>query len=453
MATYLKERRHTDRRGNVRVYYYAQVPVPKKTRTAVGRRCLVEYIGRQRPSSSELREVVSRLEGRIRAAAAAAPIDENIAGVEAFGPTPEQVAEAREVLKAAGLDVVDANMAERVTLTRLRRERDAVAVDAQALRVSRALERWRAAADGVRAGTMYQYDRDVTAFVEWSKDTAVSSVDEDLAARFWSHLKATPTRNKTTIAPATIKRKVGSLSRLWTWMAARKVHQGPNPWAALLRDAPGEAKGGRTVKGLRAFKSDEIKKYVRAIGDTTSKYARAGADIVTLMWHTGVRPGDLSELTADRVMWDEEERVVWLTLLGDGEDGGKTAANARVLPVVSPEAMAILSRRVDGAGADGKLFGEVPLVKNDYRYFRVQKVINPVLHDALPGEPLDTYSARRSFSAACEDAGLDPVQWSRMMGHTAPTLAAAVYNRGHRGRRLLLEGMRRVHAELGEIGA
>lgn len=52
---------------------------------------------------------------------------------------------------------------------------------------------------------------------------------------------------------------------------------------------------------------------------------------------------------------------------------------------------------------------------------------------------------------ACEDADLDPVKWSRMMGHDAPTLAAEVYNRGHEGRRRLLEGMRLVEQELGEL--
>lgn len=322
----------------------------------------------------------------------------------------------------------------------------------QFLPISEALDRWEAAADGVKVSTFKQYKSDIKAFIEWSKDIAVQDVTEDLAARWWNYLKTTPTKNGSDIAPATLNRKVGSLNRLWKWMKARKVHKGENFWSDLLEEVPGEAKAKKGVKILRSFTKPEIKKYLKAIEASRTKYKRAGLDIVTLLWHTGIRPGDLSELTKDRVLWDEDG-VAWITLLGkdDGEDGGKSDFNARIQPVVSPEAVVILKRRVDGVGDDGKLFHDIAPVEDSYRYFRVQKVINPICHKALPDVPVETYSARRSFSGACEDAGLDPVQWSRLMGHTAPTLAAAVYNRGHKARKRLLLGITKVHAELGEL--
>lgn len=322
----------------------------------------------------------------------------------------------------------------------------------QSLPISLALERWKEVATGVKPGTFKQYESDINAFIQWSNDVAVQDVSEDMAAMWWNHLKTEPTKHGTSIAPATINRKVGSLNRLWKWMKARKVHKGENYWADLLEEVPGEAKGKKAIKNLRAFTKNEAQAYLKALGEIRSKYKQAGLDIITLCWHTGIRPGDLSELTKERVLWDEDENVMWVTVLGKhDDDGGKSEANARTMPVVSPEAVAILERRIEGAGDDGKLFYDIAPVKDDYRYFRVQKVVNPVCHKALPDAPVDTYSARRSFSAACEDAGLDPVQWSRLMGHTAPTLAAAVYNRGHKGRKRLLAGIRKVHEELGEL--
>ena len=318
----------------------------------------------------------------------------------------------------------------------------------KALPVSVALAQWKEAATGIRPGTMYQYERDILAFIEWSDDIAVQHVDERVAADWWNHLKATPTAHKRPIAPNTLNRKVGSLARLWKWMKARKVYTGANPWPDLLADVPGEAKRGSVVKPLRASDKEETQTYIKALAESRSPYKQAGHDVVVLLWHTGIRPGDICELTTDKLLWDEEDAVCWVTITK-----GKTRANARVMPVVSKEALAILKRRQEGA-KDTALFHEVSAEgKDNKRYTHLQRRINPIRRRVLPDAPIDTYSGRRSFSNACEDAGLDPVQWSRMMGHNAPTLAAAVYNRGHEARKLLLEGIKKVEAELGELTA
>ncbi|CCQ73930.1 tyrosine-type recombinase/integrase [Magnetospira sp. QH-2] len=316
----------------------------------------------------------------------------------------------------------------------------------EAVPLSIALEKWKVAATGIKKGTMYQYERDIQAFIDWSGDIPAQDVDEHLAVRWWDHLKATPTRNKSVIAPNTLNRKVGSLNRLWKWMKARKLHDGPNPWGELLQDVPGEAKRGSTVKELRAMTAEEAAKYRAFVDTRKSKYKQAVFDVLTLFWHTGIRQDDICRLTTDRVLFDEEEEVGWLTILK-----GKTESNTRVMPVVSKEAVAVLKRRVEEA-KKGLLFHDVePQGVDGKRWDRLQRHANDWRREALKGLPVDTYSIRRTFSGACEDAGLDPVQWSRMMGHTAPTLAAAVYNRGHKGRKMLLEGIKRVEAEIGEL--
>ena len=321
----------------------------------------------------------------------------------------------------------------------------------KALPMSVALEQWHEASTGIASDTRYQYKRDVEAFIAWSKDMTVQEVDDEVAANYWRFLTAAPTKHKRPIAPATLNRKVGSLNRLWKWMRLRRVYRGHNPWTELLEEAPGEAKRGRNTKELRALTKAEAQKYLEAVRASKSKYASAGADVIVLMWHTGIRPEDLTQLTVDRVNDDSDEGVTWLTVVK-----GKTESNTRVLPVVSPEARAILNRRAENA-KDGILFHDVPPGKvgstEKGRYWRLQKVINPIRRKVLKGVPVDTYSCRRAFSGACEDAGLDPVQWSRMMGHSAPTLASAVYNRGHEGRVRLLNGIRKVDAELGELAS
>lgn len=224
----------------------------------------------------------------------------------------------------------------------------------QRVLVSEALEKWKVAATGITPGTLYQYSRDVQAFIDWSGDCTVQSVNGSKAANWHNHLKITPTRNKSKIAPNTLQRKVGSLNRLWKWMKARKVYTGENPWSELLEDVPGEAKRGSVVKDLRAMTRDEARKYLRAVKASSSKYKKAGADLLTLFWHTGVRPEDLSALTVEQVLKDDDEGVCWLTILK-----GKTEANTRLMPVVSPEALRVLERRLKGAKG-GFLFNDCP---------------------------------------------------------------------------------------------
>lgn len=111
-----------------KTYYSVQVAVPKERRGVVGKSALTRYVGAVTLADAKRRApaIVAELQAEIRVAGELAAFDQNRAGVEAFGPTPEQVAEARRVLAAVGLDVVDANVAERVTLSRIDRERESV---------------------------------------------------------------------------------------------------------------------------------------------------------------------------------------------------------------------------------------------------------------------------------------------------------------------------------------
>ena len=313
------------------------------------------------------------------------------------------------------------------------------------LPVSLAVKMWLSEADAIETSTRNKYEKHVLRFAGWANDPDVDAVDRRLAGRYVSHMKSA-VNPQTGALPAyrTVKSNVSSLSGLWTWLEkrGRLKAQRENPWARQVGAVPGQRsqKNGREV---RAITREEARKWLAAAEATE----QAQADLIILGWHTGIRANDICELTSDRVVWDEKAKAYWLTI-----EGGKTEANARVLPVVSQEAIAVLERRLKAA-EDSILFHELePKGPDKKRYWGIQKRINYQRKKVLGSDaPLDFHSLRRAFSVACEDAGLDPVLVSRLMGHEAPTLAAAVYNKGHVARARMLKGIQQTDKVLGEL--
>jgi len=311
----------------------------------------------------------------------------------------------------------------------------------QRLPVSIALQMWMKEADGITEGTKVKYKGHVEAFIEWSNDADVNKVDRRMAGAYVTHVKTTPNwRTAKLPSHQTVVHSIRAVGRLWKWLDRRGYlkEDKRNPWSEQVGAAPGEKKVKRQ-KELRAITKAEAQQWLSATKE------QAQEDLILLAWHTGIRANDLAELTVDRVNYSDEQ-VYWLTIIA-----GKSEANTRALPVVSNEASEVLRQRVAGA-VDGILFHDLkPGGPDSKRYWHIQKRINRLRKKALGTAPVDFHSFRRAFSVACEEADLDPVKWSRMMGHNAPTLAASVYNRGHHGRRRLLEGMRLVDVELGEL--
>lgn len=156
--------------------------------------------------------------------------------------------------------------------------------------------------------------------------------------------------------------------------------------------------------------------------------------MLILGWHTGIKAEDLSMLSLEKILKDKERKCFWIHITG-----GKTENNERVMPVISDEAISVLRLRIK-ASTDGTLFHSiVPDTLYGQKYTRLQKAITPLRKNVLGNEVVDFHSLRRAFSVACEKAGTDPVQWSRMMGHALPTLASAIYNRGHKAEEMIFK--------------
>ncbi len=311
------------------------------------------------------------------------------------------------------------------------------------------LEQWLGEAFGVKPSTLNRYKTAVEDFIEWSDDVPVQRVDRKLAGDYVTHVKTTVSgKTGKPYAPKTQTFKVNTMSQLWRWCAQRGIidPESISPWRGQASAAPGQRKRkAQSIKKLRAITKIEAQQWLAAVDQPRYKHRQAMHDLIILVWHTGSRANDICELVSEHINVDDDH-IYWLTIVG-----GKTDSNDRVLPIVSPEAKAVIERRLTET-VDGELFPELERAGEDNKkYHNLQKTINRIRKQTFGNAPFDMHSFRRKFSTACEDAGLDPVQWSRMMGQSAPTLAAAIYNRGHKGRKRLLSGIKDIHEELGEL--
>ena len=164
------------------------------------------------------------------------------------------------------------------------------------------------------------------------------------------------------------------------------------------------------------------------------------ADLITLGLWTGARLDELCSLeTADVTM---ESDVAWLSIRT-----GKTQAATREIPVVDPEAIKVLQRRVAANGP--RLFPELSPAGPDGKLsWNVQKRLGTSRWKALgKATPVDYHSLRRTYLTCAERAGTDIVAQARLVGHEAPTMAASIYS-GGAGKKRLLKLQRSIAKEI-----
>ncbi len=318
--------------------------------------------------------------------------------------------------------------------------------------ISFAMEKWLEEGDGIKDSTSNRYRTAVEDFVEWAGDIPIKDVDRQMAGEYVRYVKiAKSKKTKKSYSPRTQQFKINTLAQLWRWCIQRGIldYEKPSPWIGQFSAAPGQRKQkAPTVKGLRGIQKEEARIWLNAVSQTKYKNHSAMRDLIILAWHTGARANDICELTVPQIEIDEENNVYWLDIIN-----GKTKANKRIMPVVSPEAQAVLKQRIENA-QNGELFPELERGGEDNKkYHNLQKAINRIRQkqEVLRGIPVDMHSFRRKFSNACYDAGLDDSPIARLMGHEAPTLHDGTYNKYHEARKRVLADMRLVYEELGEL--
>ncbi|MBO0333498.1 tyrosine-type recombinase/integrase [Sneathiella sp. CAU 1612] len=320
----------------------------------------------------------------------------------------------------------------------------------QAVPVSVHAENWlnEIMRDGRKGHTVDDYRTTVEAFKAWSNDIPVQDIDRNTASSFIAFLKETPS-NKTgkLLAVRTLKKKITALIGFWEWLDHYQlIEEGKTDiWRRQYRTVS-SIRESRVQK--RALTKREAQVWIEAAKASSSKYSQAMIDMIILGWHTGVRAEDICSLTSGKLKVDKGRGCIWLHITG-----GKTDNNERVMPVISEEALDVLRRR-SSADPEHPIFADVkPAKRGGKRYERLQKVINRLRREALKDEPVDFHSLRRAFSIACEKAGTNPIHWARLMGHSLPTLASSVYNRGYQDEDRILEYIKKIDPELGELSA
>ncbi len=300
--------------------------------------------------------------------------------------------------------------------------------------------------DGLKLHTINDYNATMQMFIQWSDDIPVQRVDKALCSLFVQYLKTNPSpKTGRPLAVKTLKKKITALSSFWSWLdlndfiKSEQVDLWKRQFAAL-------SKIKRPKQKKRALTFDEAVKWLNAAKRSSSKYSQAMVDMLILGWHTGARAEDLCSLKLDALIEDTERKCIWMHVTD-----GKTNNNERLMPVISPEAIEVLTRRTAETN-DNSLFWEIePDTLYGQKYSRLQKTINPLRIKTLGNVDVDFHSLRRAFSVACEMAGTDPVQWARLMGHALPTLASSVYNQGHKAQDIILDYIRQVDPKLGEL--
>jgi len=300
--------------------------------------------------------------------------------------------------------------------------------------------------NGLKLHTINDYKATLRMFIDWCDDVPVQDVDRTLSGLFTEYLKTTPSpKTGKPLAVKTLKKKITALSSFWAWLDLHgfiKIELA-DVW---LRQFKSLSKIKKKPQKKRALTIDEARKWLNAAKISRSKYSQAMVDMLILGWHTGARAEDLCSLTSTQLLEDAERRCIWIHITD-----GKTDNNERLMPVISPEALAVLRRRKANT-PDDTLFPEIePDTLYGQKYTRLQKAINPLRIKVLGNEDIDFHSLRRAFSIACERAGTDPVQWARLMGHALPTLASSVYNRGHKAEETIIDIVLKVDPMLGEL--
>ncbi len=298
------------------------------------------------------------------------------------------------------------------------------------------------------------YRGHINDFVEFANDPAVKGVTTADAGRFTSWVLSNPSpKTGRPLAPSTFTAKIRTLNAFWTWMAVRGLvdPEKRNPWEAQAKVGAGK-KGSKPAKDLRGITRDEAIAWAEKVKERRGKYAPAMRDLILLGWHSGARADDLCTLTADQISEDDDEGVTWIRFLGQNEGGGKTDANARMFPLVSPEAKAVIAARLE-KNPEGRLFPEVKPKKGDKSpYQGIQQHFNDVRRKALGDAPVTYHSFRRHYTGALEVCTEDVALRHRMVGQKPPDFQAATYNRFLDRSDEFLSLARQIHQRIGELG-
>jgi integrase len=309
--------------------------------------------------------------------------------------------------------------------------------------LSTAIEQWEAHEKGrLKPKTIAGDLKEMTAFTKWAGDMLVKDVDRVTAHRYVTESLLEVNAHGRPPAPATVRRKLSSLSKLFKYAALAGLKTA-NPFDGLHALARGGKNPGGSA-GKVSVTKEEVRRITAWIETHSKEKDRElMRDVGRLLMHTGMRFGEAVGLTGADIEDDDEKGATWLFIRE-----GKTDNSKRSVPVTCPELRKALKarRELNGSDLSRLLFHEL---KGSARVADPEKALGKrlrrVIRNALPERvgKVDVHSFRRFFATIAEDQGVSDSDLARIMGHTPESFSKRVYSTGP-GKERLVEAMRTI---------
>ena len=298
-------------------------------------------------------------------------------------------------------------------------------IAAGAVPISLAAAQWSEHHKGqLTSGTLDGDKKEHQAFYKWAGDVPVQKVDAALAGKYVRDVLLKQfTPKGTAPAPATVRRKISSMSKLFKWVSLSGVCPMLNPFDGLNALVKGGKERGGTA-GKRAFTKVEMRvifEYVRE--NKKGDELKLQEDALMLLAFTGVRYRAILSLTKDQVT--KEGSTYWLDIRDD-----KSSAGKRAVPVVAAVAKAILKKRLS-EGEGEYVFPEyAESTKDGKGSDAIGKRLRRSVYAALPKAEgfVDLHSYRRTMITIGDEQGVEINDLSRLVGHTLPAFTLRQYS-------------------------
>lgn len=233
---------------------------------------------------------------------------------------------------------------------------------------------------GYRPGTIRQYSYDVRRFLRWLGRDAAEATPDDIW-RYLTHL-----RRSRGLADRTLLRRIASLRTFYRFMEQRH----------FVEQNPVEVERPRVRRALPSVLTrEEVERLIEAAGDDRSRL------LLRTLYVTGMRVGELCELTWDRV--NLKDGVI---LVRSGK-GGKD----RVVLIDPETAGELRALRESSGNSNGRVFDVSPRT--------VQRIVKAAAERAGIQKRVTPHTLRHSLATHLLEAGADIRAIQELLGHAS----------------------------------
>jgi len=254
----------------------------------------------------------------------------------------------------------------------------------------------------VDSRTLEKYRGLLKLLAQYFKDKSAAAVTEAIALSFKEWLARS-------IAPVTLKERIGLLKACWDWGIKRKLVQ-CNPWVEVRvrvspKQKPRPFSKQETESILAAFKGHSVYKYY--------------ADFVEFLFSTGCRTGEAIGLRWRHL--NDDCSSVWIgEIFSRGRNKPVKCDRERTLILTDKLSEMLRSRRPEVVDRDDFVFKGAEGGAIDDHNFR-NRAWKPILEE-LNIEYRKPYTTRRTLISHALNTGMSPLLVAEMVGHDLQTL-------------------------------